>query len=52
MKGLMLGFSVAVPVRPIGLLTIRRTLSRGVISSCVTGLGAATLALMTTGLKS
>ncbi|HMV26879.1 MAG TPA: LysE family translocator, partial [bacterium] len=26
MKGLMLGFSVAVPVRPIGLLTIRRTL--------------------------
>lgn len=41
-KGLIIGFSLAVPVGPIGLLCIRRTLARGRISGLVTGLGAAT----------
>lgn len=41
-KGLVLGFSVAAPVGPIGLLCIRRTLADGRASGFLTGLGAAT----------
>jgi threonine/homoserine/homoserine lactone efflux protein len=41
-KGLILGFSIAAPVGPIGLLCIRRTLAEGRVSGFVTGLGAAT----------
>jgi threonine/homoserine/homoserine lactone efflux protein len=41
-KGLLIGFSIAAPVGPIGLLCIRRTLAEGRISGLVTGLGAAT----------
>ncbi|MCX5873395.1 MAG: LysE family translocator [Deltaproteobacteria bacterium] len=41
-KGLVIGFSLAIPVGPIGLLLIRRTLTRGRISGLVSGLGAAT----------
>lgn len=40
-KGLLIGFSVAAPVGPIGVLTIKRTLTEGRISGFVTGLGAA-----------
>lgn len=40
-KGLLIGFSVAAPVGPIGVLTIKRTLSEGRISGFVTGMGAA-----------
>lgn len=40
-KGLIIGFSVAAPVGPIGVLTIKRTLSEGRISGFVTGMGAA-----------
>jgi threonine/homoserine/homoserine lactone efflux protein len=40
-KGLLLGFSVAAPVGPIGVLCIRRTLARGRASGFVSGLGAA-----------
>ncbi len=40
-KGFIIGFSVAAPVGPIGVLTIKRTLSEGRISGFVTGLGAA-----------
>lgn len=40
-KGLIIGFSVAAPVGPIGVLTIKRTLTEGRISGLVTGLGAA-----------
>ena len=40
-KGLVIGFSVAAPVGPIGVLTIKRTLSEGRISGFVTGMGAA-----------
>jgi threonine/homoserine/homoserine lactone efflux protein len=40
-KGLVLGFSIAAPVGPIGVLCIRRTLARGFKSGLVSGLGAA-----------
>ncbi len=41
-KGLVIGLSLAVPVGPIALLCIRRTLARGGLSGLVSGLGAAT----------
>ena len=40
-QGLILGFSIAAPVGPIGVLCIRRTLAFGRISGVVSGLGAA-----------
>ena len=40
-KGLLVGFSIAAPVGPIGVLVIRRTLTEGRLSGFVTGLGAA-----------
>ena len=41
-KGLILGFSIAAPVGPIGLLCIQRTLNRGRMHGFVSGLGVAT----------
>lgn len=41
-KGLVMGFSIAAPVGPVGLLCIRRTLANGRLSGFVSGLGAAT----------
>ncbi|GMA60788.1 LysE family translocator [Alicyclobacillus fastidiosus] len=41
-KGLILGFSVAAPVGPIGLLCIQRTLNKGRLAGLLSGLGAAT----------
>ncbi len=41
-KGLILGFSIAAPVGPIGVLCIRRTLSNGMLYGFLSGLGAAT----------
>lgn len=41
-RGLILGFSIAAPVGPIGVLCIRRTLADGRITGFVSGLGAAT----------
>lgn len=41
-EALWVGFSIAAPVGPIGLLTIQRTLERGVRAGLATGLGAAT----------
>jgi threonine/homoserine/homoserine lactone efflux protein len=41
-KGLLIGFSIAAPVGPIGLLCIQRTIAYGRKSGLVTGLGAAT----------
>ena len=40
-KGFIIGFSIAAPVGPIGILCIQRTLSGGNIQGLVTGLGAA-----------
>ena len=42
LQGLVIGFSIAAPVGPIGILCIQRTLSQGRVSGLVTGLGAAT----------
>jgi threonine/homoserine/homoserine lactone efflux protein len=41
-KGLIIGFSIAAPVGPIGVLCIRRTLAEGRVSGFVSGMGAAT----------
>jgi threonine/homoserine/homoserine lactone efflux protein len=41
-KGLIIGFSIAAPVGPIGILCIRRTLAYGQITGLLSGLGAAT----------
>ncbi len=41
-KGLIIGFSIAAPVGPIGILCIRRTLTIGKITGLLSGLGAAT----------
>lgn len=41
-RGLAIGFSIAAPVGPIGMLCIRRTLAEGRASGLVSGLGAAT----------
>jgi threonine/homoserine/homoserine lactone efflux protein len=42
LKGLVIGFLIAAPVGPIGILCIQRTLSHGKSSGLATGLGAAT----------
>ena len=42
LKGLIIGFSIAVPVGPIGVLCIQRTLLKGRASGLATGMGAAT----------
>lgn len=41
-KGVLLGFSIAAPVGPIGVLCIRRTLANGLVNGFLSGLGAAT----------
>ena len=40
-KGFIIGFSIAAPVGPIGILCIQRTLAGGNVQGLVTGLGAA-----------
>jgi len=40
-KGLIIGFSLALPVGPIALLCIRRALARGLMAGIFSGLGAA-----------
>jgi len=42
LRGLVIGFSIAAPVGPIGVLCIRRTLADGRAHGLVSGLGAAT----------
>ena len=42
LKGLAIGFSIAAPVGPIGILCVRRTLAHGRVAGLVSGLGAAT----------
>ena len=41
LKGLVMGFSIAAPVGPIGVLCIRRTLGDGILHGVVSGLGTA-----------
>ena len=42
LRGLLIGFSIAAPVGPIGVLCIRRTLAEGRAAGLISGLGAAT----------
>ncbi|EAW38881.1 LysE family translocator [Lyngbya sp. PCC 8106] len=42
LKGLLIGFSIAAPVGPIGVLCIRRSLTYGKMTGFISGLGAAT----------
>jgi threonine/homoserine/homoserine lactone efflux protein len=42
LEGIVIGFAIAAPVGPIGVLCIRRTLAEGRASGLVSGLGAAT----------
>lgn len=42
LRGVVIGFSIAAPVGPIGVLCIRRTLAEGRICGLASGLGAAT----------
>jgi threonine/homoserine/homoserine lactone efflux protein len=42
LSGIVIGFSIAAPVGPIGVLCIRRTLADGRLHGLVSGLGAAT----------
>src|SRR5512139_1126690 len=42
LKGMIIGFSIAAPVGPIGVLCIRRTLAEGRVYGLASGLGAAT----------
>jgi len=42
LRGLVIGFSIAAPVGPIGVLCIRRTLAEGRVAGLLSGLGAAT----------
>lgn len=41
-QGIIIGFSIAAPVGPVGVLCIRRTLVYGRVSGLFSGLGAAT----------
>jgi len=41
LRGLIIGFSIAAPVGPIGVLCIQRTLAEGRIVGLISGLGAA-----------
>lgn len=42
LKGLVIGFLIAAPVGPIGVLCIHRTLTEGKLNGLISGLGAAT----------
>jgi threonine/homoserine/homoserine lactone efflux protein len=42
LQGAVVGFAIAAPVGPIGVLCIRRTLANGRVAGLVSGLGAAT----------
>jgi threonine/homoserine/homoserine lactone efflux protein len=41
LKGMAIGFAMAVPVGPVGLVCIRRTLNYGLVVGLLSGLGAA-----------
>lgn len=42
LQGGVIGFAIAAPIGPIGVLCMRRTLARGRVAGLVSGLGAAT----------
>jgi threonine/homoserine/homoserine lactone efflux protein len=42
LKGIAIGFFMAIPIGPIGIMCIRKTLTEGKLSGLIIGLGAAT----------
>lgn len=42
LKGIAIGFIMAIPIGPIGIMCIRKTLTEGRVSGLIIGLGAAT----------
>ncbi|HEX7737407.1 MAG TPA: LysE family transporter [Ktedonobacteraceae bacterium] len=42
LRGLLIGFSIAAVVGPIGMLCVQRSLQKGFVTGLVTGMGAAT----------
>src|SRR5437868_1983392 len=40
-KGILIGFAIAAPVGPVGILCIRRTLSNHKVLAVLTGVGSA-----------
>ncbi len=46
LKGIFIGFAMAVPIGPIGIMCIRRTLTEGRVRGLIIGLGAATADLL------
>jgi threonine/homoserine/homoserine lactone efflux protein len=46
LKGIIIGFAMAVPIGPIGIMCIRKTLTEGRLRGLVIGLGAATADLL------
>ncbi|MFH1195356.1 MAG: LysE family transporter [bacterium] len=46
LKGMVIGFAMAVPVGPIGIMCIRKTLTEGRLRGLIIGLGAATADLL------
>ena len=48
LKGILIGLCISVPLGPIGMLTIQRTLNRGQKHGIATGLGATTSDLVYT----
>jgi len=42
LKGMIIGFAMAVPIGPIGIMCIRKTLTEGRLRGLIIGLGAAT----------
>ena len=45
-KGIFIGFAMAVPIGPIGIICIRKTLTEGRLRGLIIGLGAATADLL------
>ena len=40
MWGVVVGFTISVPIGPIGIICIQRTMSKRVLAGLITGLGA------------
>jgi len=49
-KGIMTGFALAVPIGPIGIMCVRKTLIEGRIRGLIIGLGGATADLLFSGI--
>jgi len=46
LKGILVGFAMAIPIGPIGILCIRKTLTEGRLRGLIIGFGAATADLL------